>query len=184
MSKALRASASGSTLVFEGFTEIARDFKEAGKKANKEFRDSLKPIGRVVATTGAQIAKAKGLYDTGQLTRKLMLAGAVQVNQKGVFVTAKATRGGYPYPSIYEFGGRAVSLKRKGPGMTAVTNRSKRQGSRGVSGASLASAGQSLGEFGEYGPRAFLYPALVETKDERERMTYEWLGTFLQEHGF
>lgn len=107
-----RGTAISQTLLLEGFEELAKDFKAAGNDARKEFRDSLKPIGKVVAGRAAIVASAKGLigkkphgdYTTGQLVKKLRQAGAVSVANKGVTVTAKATRNGYPYPSIYEYG--------------------------------------------------------------------------------
>lgn len=172
-----RGTAVSQTLLLEGFEELARDLRSAGKDASKEFRDSLKPIGQLVARRAADVAQSKGLYSTGQLVGKLRQAGAVSVTNKGVTVTAKAKRGGYPYPTIYEYGGRANQISKSGK-VSAVRKRSK-------AGAFLArSAGiqGALGEFGELGPRAFLTPALMQTQGEVMQMTEDWINTFLSKH--
>lgn len=169
-----RGTAVGSTLLLEGFEELARDYKAAGKDAAKEFRNSLKPIGQAVARRAADVAEMKGLHQTGQLVNKLRQAGAVSVTNKGVTVTAKASRGGYPYPSIYEYGGRSAQITKKGR-LSKVRNRSKQ-------GAYLTRSGGSLGEFGELGPRSFLGPAVMQMQGEIQTMTQEWIDTFLNQH--
>lgn len=95
------------TLHVEGLTALQKDLRAASKDALKDFREEeLRPIGKMVADTAYLIAKAKGLNDTGQLTRRLQGRGAVRVNNKGVVVTATAKNRstGYPYPAIYEYG--------------------------------------------------------------------------------
>lgn len=171
----LRSSASGQTLRVEGLTELLRDLGKADKDAKKEVVNGLKDVAKVVADEAARIIVSKGLVDTGQLLRKMQSRGALSATQKGVFIKSTAKRAGFYYGAIYEYGGRAVSLKRKGPGMTAVTNRSKH-------GAKLAALGPALGMFGEYGPRAFLWPAAQSKQAETERAMEHWLNTFLSSH--
>lgn len=171
----LRGSASGQTLRVQGLTELLRDLGKANKDAKKEVVNGLKDVAKIVADEAARTIQAKGLVDTGQLLRKMKSRGALSVNQQGVFIKSTAKRGGYLYGGIYEFGGRAVSMKRKGPGMTAVTRRTKQ-------GAKLAAFGGALGAFGEYGPRAFLWPAAEAMKKETERAMEHWLDTFLNKH--
>lgn len=171
----LRSSASGQTLRVEGLTELLRDLNKANKDAKKEVVNGLKDVAKIVADEAANIIRAKGLVDTGQLLRKMQSRGALSATQKGVFIKSTAKRGGFYYGAIYEFGGRSVSLKRKGPGMTKVTRRT-RQGSK------LTSFGPALGMFGEYGPRAFLWPAAQAKQAETERAMEHWLDTFLSSH--
>lgn len=93
------------TIRLEGFTQLSKDLRAAGKDVIKDFREEeLRPIGQMVADTAHLIAKTKGLNDTGQLLRKLQGRGAVRVNNQGVTVAATAKRRGYPYPAIYEYG--------------------------------------------------------------------------------
>lgn len=105
---ALRGATTGGTLRVEGLAALQRDLRKVNKTANKEVRDGLKDVGRIVSDQAKLIAAAKGLHKTGELIRKI----APSVRQQGVFVQAKAKRkspkypGGYPYPAVYEYGTR------------------------------------------------------------------------------
>lgn len=179
----LAGSASGQTLRVEGLTELLRDLGKADKDAKREVVNGLKDVGQIVANRAATIIQQKGLATPyrghgstpGQLLRKMQSRGALSVTQKGVAIKSTAKRAGFLYGGVYEFGGRAVQLKRKGPGMTAIKNRSKQ-------GAKLMAFGPALGAFGEYGPRAFLWPAAEASRAETERAMEHWLDTFLSDH--
>lgn len=164
----LTGSAGSFTLQVEGLAALQRDLNKVNKAAKREMREGLKEVGRIVQDDARLIAKAKGLHDTGELRRKISPA----ITQNAVYVRAKAMRGGYNYPAVYEFGGRAAQLKRKGPGMTAIRNRS-------AIGARLAKFGPALGSFGEYGPRAFLMPAAERKSKEVEAAMERWLDGLL-----
>ena len=105
---ALRGATTGGTLRVEGLAALQRDLRKVNKTANKEVRDGLKDIGRVVSDEAKLIAAAKGLHKTGQLIRRIVPT----VRQQGVFVEAKARKkspkypGGYRYPAVYEYGMR------------------------------------------------------------------------------
>ena len=104
----LSAAARGGTLQVQGLAELQRDLNKVNKTAKAEVRNGLKSVGLIVAEEAQLIAKAKGLvgdkphgnYTTGQLVAKIKPS----VRQQGVFVRAGATRNGYPYPAIYEYG--------------------------------------------------------------------------------
>lgn len=167
----LTGSAGTFTLQVQGLAALQRDLGKVNKSAKSEVREGLKEVGRIVQDDARLIAKAKGLHDTGQLIRKITPA----VTQNAVFVRAKAMRDGYNYPAVYEFGGRAAQMKRKGPGMTAIRHRS-------AIGARLAKSGPALGAFGEYGPRAFLMPAAERMSKEVERAMERWLDSLLEKN--
>jgi hypothetical protein len=171
----LRSSASGQTLRVQGLSELIRDLGKADKDAKREVVNGLKKVAEIVQDEAARTIGRKGLYDTGELYRKMMSRGALSVTQQAVSVKSTAKRGGFLYGGVYEFGGRSHSLKRKGPGRTAVKNRTKQ-------GAKLAASGAATGSFGEYGPRAFLWPAAEAKKAETERAMEHWLDTFLSQH--
>lgn len=171
MAPRVRVAGGEFTLLVSGLAALQRDLGRVSKDARSEVREGLKGVAGITVSEAKRVAAAKGLHDSGDLIRKIVPT----VNQQGVFVVAKAKRRGYPYPAIYEFGGRAVSLKRKGPGMTKVTNRSRQ-------GATLARYGSALGSAGEYGPRAFLWPAAMNKADETERALGRWLDSFLSQN--
>lgn len=169
---ALTGAATGQTLVITGLAELQRDLNKVNKAAKKEVREGLKQVADPVVREAKQVAMQKGLFDTGQLVRKITKG----VSQKGVFIRANAKRGGFPYPAIYEYGGRDVQLL-SGGGRSKVVNRSK-------TGARLrAQYGGAQGQFGEFGPRAFLWPAVVNMQDEIQRGMEHWLDTFLADNG-
>ena len=164
---ALTTSAGGYTIQVDGLAALQRDLNKVNKTAKAEVRDGLKKIAEPAVSSAKAMARAKGLFDTGELIRKISPA----VTQQGVFIRAKAKRDGFPYPVIYEFGGRDVQLTRRGK--SRVVKRSK-------TGARLrAQYGGAQGEFGEFGPRAFLYPGVMRAQPEIVRGLEHWLDTFL-----
>jgi hypothetical protein len=165
----LSGSATGQTLQVRGLAQLQRDLGKVAKTARTEVRTGLKDVGSIVSRESKMVAAQKGLRGkTGKLIARIVPT----VRAQGVFVEAKATNKGYRYPGVYEFGGRAAQANRRGPGMTAIKNRSSQ-------GAALMKTGSALGAFGEYGPRAFLWPALMNKQNEVERAMEYWLDTFL-----
>ena len=171
----LRSSASGQTLRVEGLSQLIRDLGKADKDAKREVVNGLKDVAKIVADEAARNIIAKGLVDTGELLRKMRSRGALSVTAQGVAIKSTAKRRGYLYGGVYEFGGRSHSLNRKGPGRALVAHRSKQ-------GAKLMAFGSALGGSGEYGPRAFLWPAAQSMQKETERAMEHWLDTFLSQH--
>ena len=167
---ALTTTAGGWTIQIEGLAALQRDLNKVNKTAKTEVRDGLKAVAEPAVRSAQMEARMKGLYDTGELVRKISPA----ITQMGVFIRAKAKRGGFPYPAIYEYGGRDVQLTRRGK--SRVVNRSK-------TGARLrAQYGGALGQFGEFGQRAFLYPGVMNAQPEIVRGLEHWLDTFLSKN--
>lgn len=131
----------------QNLRELQRALKAVDKTVAKEMRGELKEAAGQVASTAKGIAEFQGLRDTGRLINSIR-PGATMAY---AYVRENATRNGFLYPRIYEFGGRDVQLTRGGA--TAIRNRSAR-------GKALRSGfGSALGAQGEFGPRAFLGPA-------------------------
>ena len=126
---ALRGATTGGTLRVEGLAALQRDLRKVNKTANKEVRDGLKDIGRVVSDEAQLIAAAKGLHKTGQLIRRIVPT----VRQQGVFVEAKARKkspkypGGYRYPAVYEYG-----IRRGRPFLEPALDKTKNQVERAM----------------------------------------------------
>lgn len=167
---ALTTTAGGWTIQIEGLAALQRDLNKVNKTAKKEVRNGLKDVAKPAVDSAKAMARAKGLFDTGQLVRKISPA----INQQGVFIRAKAQRAGFPYPAIYEYGGRDVQLTRRG--RSRVVNRSK------IGARLRAQYGGAQGEFGEFGPRAFLYPGVMNAQGEIVRGLEHWLDTFLSKN--
>ena len=165
----LAGSATGQTLQVKGLAQLQRDLGKVEKTARTEVRTALKEVGSIVARESKMVAAQKGLRGkTGNLIAKIVPT----VRQQGVFVEAKAMNKGYRYPGVYEFGGRDVQINRKSGRTSAIKNRSSQ-------GARLRKTGSALGAFGEYGPRAFLWPALMNKQDDVERAMEDWLDKLL-----
>lgn len=165
----LTGAGTSQTLQVEGLRQLRRDIKKADASIDKDYiRPALKDIGQIVADEAK--SNAQRLFttlSTGKLASKI----SPSVTQNAVFVVAKATRAGYGYPGVYEFGGRDVQLT-AGGGMTRIRNRSR-------IGKALRNGGPAQGEFGEYGPNAFLYPALVSKQKDVEQAFEHFLDRFL-----
>lgn len=109
-------------VVVENFTQWRKAVKELDAGLDKELKVGLKAIGSKVTTKAQAEVAAKGLVKTGQLLRKI----SPSVTQKGVAIVAKAKRPAssgkrgasryagkpFPYPMVYEYGGRGGSGSR------------------------------------------------------------------------
>lgn len=163
-------------LVVEGLRDLQRALKAAEGTLDKDFKREIKTVGGIVQKEAKALAQANGLMRTGALIRGIKLSvtqtGAAiyetasreskQVTRKRVR-SMKGVRGGsryvatgsktvnYPYPIIYEFGGRSAGHRFD---KTAKVN------NRSAIGKRLAASGAAQGSRGQYGPRAFMYPAL------------------------
>jgi hypothetical protein len=180
----LTGSATGQTLQVKGLSALQRDLNKIAapgseKSINQQLmRPALKEIGDIVAEDARRIARRRfTTLSKGTMARKI----AGSVTQQGLFVQSKATRksrkypDGYRYPGVYEYGGRDVQLL-SGGGMTEIRRRSR-------IGANLRQGGRAQGEFGEYGPNAVLYPALVNKFSEVERQFVAFSEKFLRDIG-
>lgn len=170
------------TVQVEGLKALNKALKEAGEGAEKDLRRELKIAGVLVRDEAKRIAQANGLNDTGALIRGIKVGyrrtsvtiyetasrdSSVAVkkrvrNRKGfrgsVWVQAGSDRRNYPYPIIYEFGGRSSGHRFS---TTAKVN------NRSAIGKSLASySGPRAHSQSHLGPRAFMYPALERKADE------------------
>jgi hypothetical protein len=165
----LASSATGQTLQVKGLAQLQRDLGKVEKSARTEIRTALKDVGHIVAREAKMQAAMNGLRGkTGNLIKKIVPT----VRQQGVFVEAKAMNAGYRYPGVYEFGGRDVQINRRTGRSSAIRNRSKQ-------GASLRGFGRAQGASGEFGPRAFLYPALLNKQSDVEDAMSKWLDELL-----
>ena len=90
----------GYTVQVEGVRELDRALRRVDKEARKSLRDELKAAAGVVAVEAQSVARSKRLVATGKLVRSIKpgLQGA------GAVVRVGATRNGYRYPAVYEFG--------------------------------------------------------------------------------
>jgi len=109
-------------VVVENFTQWRKAVKELDAGLDKELKAGLKAIGSKVTTKAQAEAGAKGLLKTGELIRKI----SPSVTQKGVAIVSKAKRPAssgkrgasryagkpFPYPMVYEYGGRRGSGSR------------------------------------------------------------------------
>lgn len=175
----LTGTATGQTLQVEGLSALQRDLNKIASPGSEKsiqqqlLRPALKEVGDIVAMDARQIARKRfNTLSTGAMAKKIVGS----VTRQGVFVESKAKRDGYRYPGVYEFGGRDVQLV-AGGGMTRIRNRSR-------IGRSLRNGGSAQGEFGEYGPNAVLYPALVNKIGEVEREFQRFTDRFLKDLGF
>ena len=109
-------------VVVENFSQWRKAVKELDAGLDKELKAGLKAIGSKVTTKAQAEAGAKGLVKTGELIRKI----SPSVTQKGVAIVSKAKRPAssgkrgasryagkpFPYPMVYEYGGRGGSGSR------------------------------------------------------------------------
>lgn len=95
----------------EGWTELQRAFRAVDKRLPKELQLELKAAAEVVKSAAAEIAAEKGLAPPGSSGRGhgALIAGLRTFsNQSAAGVRDTASRSGFHYPAIYEYGhGRA-----------------------------------------------------------------------------
>lgn len=171
----MAGSYSSGTVLVEGLDETLRAFRKVNKNLANDMQNRLRHIAKIVADEAKGVAEFNHLRESGRLIKGIKTQ--VKYREAYIIETAKNPRNDYPYPMIYEYGGRARSAKRKTFGAgAAVTNRS-------AIGARLANSGSTYGEFGEYGPRAFLYPALKLKQHEIVHEIDQMLGDLERDFG-
>lgn len=84
----------------EGLRELRRDLRKVSKELDGEVRDGLKDVVGIVVDESKRIAERKGLRDTGKLIRGIKPS----VTARSAKVVSTATRRGYRYPAVFEFG--------------------------------------------------------------------------------
>jgi len=152
----------------EGLRELQRALKAVDSKVAKELRGELKDAAGHVASTAKGIAEFQGLRDTGKLINSIRPGATMSY----AYVKESANRNGFLYPRIYEFGGRDVQFGR------AILNRSSR-------GKQLRSRyGSALGSRGQFGPRAFLGPAVEMERPKVEAAVERILDRAVDRYGF
>ena len=163
------------TLHVEGFKQLSKALAMSEAELRKDFRAELRAVGGIVKEEAKRRATAHGLRDSGAMiagielsvtkssvaiyetaSRRSSVGHATYVKSNRKSRVAQHIRGGggivdFPYPIIYEFGGSHSRMTRAGK--STVRNRT-------MMGARLASYGSAQGSHGQYGPRAFMYPAL------------------------
>jgi hypothetical protein len=107
----------GTGIVVRDYQEFRRKVKDLDKNLDKELKAGLRDIGREVSTDAGERARSLGLKRTGALAKKI----APSVKMQSVDIVSKAKRppakrpglrggrfGGidYPYPMVYEYGGK------------------------------------------------------------------------------
>jgi hypothetical protein len=88
-----------------GLKELVRDFRKVERGLGREIRREIKSIAKIVSDEARRIALAKGLRDSGDLIKMTKPA----IRGSTGLVRSSATRRGYPYPFIYEYGKRGAS---------------------------------------------------------------------------
>lgn len=140
------------TLRVDGLKQLNKALAGIDKTARLEFRRELRAVGGIVKDEAKRLAVAHGLVDSGRLVAGIKLS----VTNTRVAIYETASRDGkrsraFPYPIIYEFGGRERGNR---------FDKTARIKNRTATGARLAAYGAAQGSHGQYGPRAFMYPAL------------------------
>lgn len=163
----------------EGLAQLIKAFSAMDKRLGREISKELRLIGGFVLQDAKANALAEGFgkpgasgRGTGDLLRNLKL----RQRRGDVAIAETAMRGGVNYPRIYEFGGSAVRHTRAGT-MAKITNRS-------ATGARLAAHGPAKGAHGQFGSRAFLYPALEKNRAKVVDALDDMLGRLASEAGF
>jgi len=163
----------------EGMTDLLKAFSAMDKALPKEMKRELREIGGIVLKAAKANALAEGFGGKGASGRGTgLLLKELKLRQRrgDIAVVEKAMRGGLNYPKLYEFGGSDVRHTRAGT-FTKITNRS-------ASGARLAERGPARGNMGQFGSRAFLYPALESNRERVIEAFDDMLGRLASEAGF
>lgn len=110
-------------ILIEDYNAWRKAVKALDKNLDKEVKVGLKKIGTKVATKAQKEAEARGFSPSGDLVKKLKPS----VKMKSLDVIEKAkrppaqqpglrggktTRADYPYPYVYEYGGRTAGGSR------------------------------------------------------------------------
>lgn len=95
------------TLVVKGLTPMIRGFHRLDKDVSGEMKNELRKLALPVAELAKATARAKGLVgESGKLVSSIRPFAT----QKGAGIRESATRKGFPYPAVYEYGGRSPSV--------------------------------------------------------------------------
>lgn len=94
----------GAAVRVEGLQPLLRDMGRVEKGLRRELQKELDEIAKHVRDEARDRAQAEGLRDKGGLVR------GVKHRVKGstALIRSTRTRGGFPYPAVYEFGGRGA----------------------------------------------------------------------------
>lgn len=144
-------------IIWENLKELQKHLKELDTGLDKELREKLKVAGQTVAEQAKEEALSRGLYSTRDAVH-LAEKNVPHATMSQVVIRNKATRGGFRYPGIYEYGG--AELRATHGKLSRIRNRSEQ-------GARLKQSGTSL--VPGLGPRAFLAPAVVKKLPEFEK---------------
>ena len=88
--------------VITGLDPLLRDLRASGNKAaTRDVYRGLRAAGNVIRDEIRSQAEGQGLVASGGLVKSVKVTRA---SARGVTIAATATRRGYPYPSVYEYG--------------------------------------------------------------------------------
>lgn len=87
-----------------GIRELVRDFNKLDKDLAKNIKSEIKDVAGVVAEEAKATALRKDLYDTGKLVKSIRPS----FRSGRAYVRAGAKRKSFPYPVVYEYGGRGT----------------------------------------------------------------------------
>jgi hypothetical protein len=167
------------TIRVEGLADLLKTFGRIDKQLSKEIKRELREIGGIVLKDAKANALAEGFGKPGASGRGSgdLLRGLKLRQRRGdIAIVETAMRAGFNYPKIYEFGGSDVRHGRGGT-FTKITNRT-------ATGARLAAGGKAKGAFGQFGSRAFMYPALEKNRAAVVEAFDDMLGRLASEAGF
>lgn len=168
------------TVKVEGLAQLIKAFSAMDKRLGLEIKKELRLIGGFVLQDAKANALAEGFgppgasgRGTGDLLRNLKL----RQRRGDVAIAETAVHGGFNYPRIYEFGGSTLRHTRADTLKWIWKNRS-------ATGARLVKRGPARGRYGQYGSRAFLYPALEKNRQRVIDELDDMLGRLASEAGF
>lgn len=95
--------AGGFTIVVENLARVVSGFNRASRVVGKATRAGLRRSAQPVATIAKGIAEGQGLHDSGRLVRMIR---PWATNSAAGIVERATRKGGFSYPSVWEFGGR------------------------------------------------------------------------------
>jgi hypothetical protein len=99
-------------LEVEGLDGLRRALRKVDRDASRELTKDLKLVGQPVVVLARSIAEEKGLHETGALINRINISvrgGTIYVRDTAKRKSRKYPSG-YPYPSVYEFGGRGSDV--------------------------------------------------------------------------
>lgn len=160
-------------IVWNNLLQFQKALKELDTGLDVELREKLKVAGETVAEQAEAEARANGLYSTRDAVH-LAEKNVPHATMSQVVIRNKATRGGFRYPGIYEYGGAEV--RGTHGKYSRIRNRSE-QGER-----LRQQYGRS--KLAGYGPRAFLAPAVIKKLPEFEEQMVKAMDETARKAGF